>query len=45
MFWIIVAFIAGAFVGWNVPQPGFAIVAEDWIRAKLNMSRKRRPTP
>lgn len=43
MFWIIIAFIVGAFVGWNVPQPGFAIIAEDWIRSKLNMKTKPRP--
>ena len=43
MFWIIIAFIAGAFVGWNVPQPGFAIIAEDWIRSKLKMTPKPRP--
>ena len=39
----IIAFIAGAFVGWNVPQPGFAIIAEDWIRSKLKMTPKPRP--
>ena len=42
MIWIISAFVAGAFVGWNFPQPGFAIKAEDWVRRKLKLQPKSR---
>lgn len=35
MIWIIIAFVAGAFVGWNFPQPAFAIRAQDWILTRI----------
>jgi len=34
--------VACLFVGWNVPQPKFAMRAEDWVRAKLKMRPKER---
>ena len=42
MFWIVLALVAGVFIGWNFPQPKFAMRAEDWVRAKLGMSQKTR---
>ncbi len=36
--WIGIAFVAGAFVGWNVPQPVFAKKAQAWIKGKLDRS-------
>lgn len=44
MFWIIMTGVVCLFVGWNVPQPGFAIKAEDWIRSKLKLGQKTRIT-
>ena len=35
MTWIIIAFVAGAFVGWNVPQPAYAKRAQDWVASKF----------
>jgi hypothetical protein len=35
---LIVAFVAGAFVGWNFPQPEFAKRAQAWVKAKLDRS-------
>ncbi len=42
IFWLIVALVTGAFIGWNFPQPKFTMRAEDWVRAKLGMSQKTR---
>jgi uncharacterized membrane protein SpoIIM required for sporulation len=35
MTWIIVAGVAGLFIGWNVPQPQFAKNAQAWVMKKL----------
>lgn len=32
--------VACLFVGWNVPQPKFAIRAENWARRKLGKPEK-----
>ena len=40
MFWIILAGVAGLFIGWNVPQPVYAQKAENWIRSKLGLDTK-----
>ena len=37
---IIIAGVAGLFIGWNVPQPVYAQKAENWIRAKLGLDTK-----
>ena len=33
--WIVIAFVAGAFVGWNVPQPWYAARAQAWLVKKF----------
>lgn len=38
----IIVGVACLFIGWNVPQPKFAMRAEDYVRAKLGMSQKTR---
>lgn len=35
MFWSIVFFVAGCFVGWHVPQPSWAKKVQDWIYNKV----------
>ncbi len=38
----IIVGVACLFIGWNVPQPKFAMRAEDWVRAKLKLPQKTR---
>ena len=38
LFWIAV----GAFIGWNVPQPGYAKWLQAWVVGKVNSFRDRK---
>jgi hypothetical protein len=34
MFDIVILVAVGAFIGWNLPQPFWAVYAQDWFEAK-----------
>jgi hypothetical protein len=34
--WLVIAFVAGAFVGWNVPQPEFAKKLQARVKARFD---------
>ena len=34
--WVLI----GAFIGWNLPQPGWAIIIQSWIMNKLSNFKK-----
>jgi|TARA_R110000744_G_scaffold210069_5_gene329128 hypothetical protein len=42
---IIIWLLVGAFIGWNIPQPGWAIIGQAWIMNKLSgfSSNKNEP--
>ncbi len=37
---ILIWITIGAFIGWNVPQPGWAILIQEWITNKISNFKK-----
>lgn len=37
---IIIWILIGAFIGWNLPQPGWAVLIQEWITDKITRFKK-----